>query len=90
MFRCRRCNLDLIVLLRRRHHHLHQNYLDLMYLRRHQHLQHRRHLSHQPVLRNCEVLPLFARLSQAEQDRSPSQDITSLHPCNLMLRLIPG
>ena len=29
----------------------------------------RRHLSHQPVLRNCEVLPLFARLSQAEQDR---------------------
>jgi ATP-dependent helicase HrpA len=29
----------------------------------------RRHLSHQSVLRNCEVLPLFARLSQAEQDR---------------------
>ncbi|VWX63258.1 ATP-dependent RNA helicase HrpA [Burkholderiales bacterium 8X] len=29
----------------------------------------RRHLSHQPVLRNAEVLPLFARLSQAEQDR---------------------
>jgi ATP-dependent helicase HrpA len=29
----------------------------------------RGHLSHQPVLRNCEVLPLFARLSQAEQDR---------------------
>jgi ATP-dependent helicase HrpA len=29
----------------------------------------RRHLSHQPVLRHAEVLPLFARLSQAEQDR---------------------
>jgi ATP-dependent helicase HrpA len=29
----------------------------------------RRHLSHQPVLRGAEVLPLFARLSQAEQDR---------------------
>ena len=29
----------------------------------------RRHLSHQPLLRTCEVLPLFARLSQAEQDR---------------------
>ena len=29
----------------------------------------RRHLSHQPVMRSCEVLPLFARLSQAEQDR---------------------
>ncbi|HAJ12365.1 MAG TPA: ATP-dependent helicase, partial [Comamonadaceae bacterium] len=29
----------------------------------------RKHLSHQPVLRNTEVLPLFARLSQAEQDR---------------------
>ena len=29
----------------------------------------RRHLSHQPVLRDAEVLPLFARLSQAEQDR---------------------
>ena len=29
----------------------------------------RRHLSHQPVFRNAEVLPLFARLSQAEQDR---------------------
>ena len=29
----------------------------------------RRHLSHQPVLRSAEVLPLFARLSQAEQDR---------------------
>ena len=28
----------------------------------------RRHLSHQPVMRSCEVLPLFARLSQAEQD----------------------
>ena len=27
------------------------------------------HLSHSPVLRNAEVLPLFARLSQAEQDR---------------------
>ena len=29
----------------------------------------RRHLSHQPMLRNAEVLPLFARLSQSEQDR---------------------
>ncbi|MCW8198899.1 ATP-dependent RNA helicase HrpA [Verminephrobacter aporrectodeae subsp. tuberculatae] len=29
----------------------------------------RAHLSHQPVLRNAEVLPLFARLSQAEQER---------------------
>ena len=29
----------------------------------------RKHLAHQPVLRNAEVLPLFARLSQAEQDR---------------------
>jgi len=29
----------------------------------------RKHLSHQPVLRSAEVLPLFARLSQAEQDR---------------------
>ena len=29
----------------------------------------RKHLSHNPVLRNAEVLPLFARLSQAEQDR---------------------
>ena len=29
----------------------------------------RKHLSHQPVFRNSEVLPLFARLSQAEQDR---------------------
>jgi len=29
----------------------------------------RRHLSHQPLTRNAEVLPLFARLSQAEQDR---------------------
>ena len=29
----------------------------------------RGHLSHSPVLRNAEVLPLFARLSQAEQDR---------------------
>ena len=29
----------------------------------------RGHLSHQPVFRNAEVLPLFARLSQAEQDR---------------------
>ncbi|MBA4257502.1 MAG: ATP-dependent helicase, partial [Polaromonas sp.] len=27
------------------------------------------HLSHHPVLRHTEVLPLFARLSQAEQDR---------------------
>ncbi len=29
----------------------------------------RRHLSHQPMMRNAEVLPLFARLSQVEQDR---------------------
>jgi ATP-dependent helicase HrpA len=29
----------------------------------------RKHLSHQPTLRQAEVLPLFARLSQAEQDR---------------------
>ena len=29
----------------------------------------RKHLSHQPVFRGAEVLPLFARLSQAEQDR---------------------
>ncbi|MEY4265711.1 MAG: hypothetical protein RIS90_246 [Pseudomonadota bacterium] len=29
----------------------------------------RRHLSHQPLLRHAEVLPLFARLSQTEQDR---------------------
>ncbi|MEO7401672.1 MAG: ATP-dependent RNA helicase HrpA [Polaromonas sp.] len=29
----------------------------------------RKHLSHQPLNRNAEVLPLFARLSQAEQDR---------------------
>ena len=29
----------------------------------------RKHLSHQPALRSAEVLPLFARLSQAEQDR---------------------
>ncbi|VTU20302.1 ATP-dependent RNA helicase HrpB [Variovorax sp. SRS16] len=29
----------------------------------------RRHLSHQPLMRSAEVLPLFARLSQAEQDR---------------------
>ncbi len=29
----------------------------------------RKHLSHQPVLRNAEVLPLFSRLSQAEQER---------------------
>ena len=28
-----------------------------------------KHLSHHPVLRHTEVLPLFARLSQAEQDR---------------------
>ena len=27
------------------------------------------HLSHHPVLRNTQILPLFARLSQAEQDR---------------------
>jgi ATP-dependent helicase HrpA len=31
------------------------------------HLQ--KHLAHHPVLRSAEVLPLFARLSQAEQDR---------------------
>jgi ATP-dependent helicase HrpA len=29
----------------------------------------RRHLANQPVMRNAEVLPLFARLSPAEQDR---------------------
>ncbi|MFD1711385.1 ATP-dependent RNA helicase HrpA [Ottowia sp. GY511] len=29
----------------------------------------RKHLAHSPVLRSAEVLPLFARLSQAEQDR---------------------
>jgi ATP-dependent helicase HrpA len=29
----------------------------------------RKHLSHQPLSRGAEVLPLFARLSQAEQDR---------------------
>jgi ATP-dependent helicase HrpA len=29
----------------------------------------RKHLSHQPLTRNAEVLPLFARLSPAEQDR---------------------
>ncbi|RYF43562.1 MAG: DEAD/DEAH box helicase, partial [Comamonadaceae bacterium] len=29
----------------------------------------RKHLSHQVMTRNAEVLPLFARLSQAEQDR---------------------
>ena len=29
----------------------------------------RKHLSHQPVMRGAEVLPLFARLSPAEQDR---------------------
>ncbi len=29
----------------------------------------RKHLSHQPVYRSAEVLPLFARLSPAEQDR---------------------
>ena len=29
----------------------------------------RKHLSHQPLTRNAEILPLFARLSQAEQDR---------------------
>jgi ATP-dependent helicase HrpA len=29
----------------------------------------RKHLAHQPTLRNAEVLPLFARLSQVEQDR---------------------
>ncbi len=29
----------------------------------------RRHLGHQPIFRNAEVLPLFSRLSQAEQER---------------------
>lgn len=29
----------------------------------------RKHLSHQPLMRSAEVLPLFARLSQVEQDR---------------------
>jgi len=29
----------------------------------------RKHLAHNPITRNAEVLPLFARLSQAEQDR---------------------
>ena len=29
----------------------------------------RKHLQHSPVLRNAEVLPLFSRLSQAEQER---------------------
>jgi ATP-dependent helicase HrpA len=29
----------------------------------------RKHLAHSPLTRNTEVLPLFARLSQAEQDR---------------------
>ena len=29
----------------------------------------RRHLAHQPLHRNADVIPLFARLSQAEQDR---------------------
>ncbi len=29
----------------------------------------RKHLAHQPLSRNAEVLPLFARLSQAEQER---------------------
>lgn len=29
----------------------------------------RKHLAHQPLLRNADVLPLFARLSPAEQDR---------------------
>ncbi len=29
----------------------------------------RKHLAHQPLTRHAEVLPLFARLSQAEQDR---------------------
>jgi ATP-dependent helicase HrpA len=29
----------------------------------------RKHLAHDPLTRNAEVLPLFARLSQAEQDR---------------------
>ncbi len=29
----------------------------------------RKHVSHQPIMRSAEVLPLFARLSPAEQDR---------------------
>src|SRR5689334_17111038 len=29
----------------------------------------RKHLAHDPITRNAEVLPLFARLSQSEQDR---------------------
>ncbi len=29
----------------------------------------RKHLAHQPLTRNAEVLPMFARLSQAEQDQ---------------------
>ena len=29
----------------------------------------RKHLAHQPVMRSAQVLPLFARLSQAEQDQ---------------------
>jgi ATP-dependent helicase HrpA len=29
----------------------------------------RKHLAHQPMLRNAEVLPLFSRLSQTEQDQ---------------------
>jgi len=29
----------------------------------------RKHLAHQPLHRNADILPLFARLSQAEQDR---------------------
>ena len=29
----------------------------------------RKHLAHHPVLRSADILPLFARLSQAEQDR---------------------
>jgi len=29
----------------------------------------RKHLSHQPALRDAEILPLFSRLSQAEQER---------------------
>ncbi len=29
----------------------------------------RRHLSHQPIMRNAEVLPLFSRLTQVEQER---------------------
>ena len=34
----------------------------------------RKHLAHHPILRTADILPLFARLSQAEQDRvfSPS------------------